>query len=200
MPDPQPVLEVAAISYDEVEHQQRVRANAKSKPTRKPRSASKRKTTKGQATRPHGRVPSPVVPEKPGRGELGPTIVAEVKAKMETGMKASQAFTEVGQERGMKVGAVSANYYRVLRTKAKQAPRPGRNPKAASAPRKVRPKPAPSDGSRRRAVASGEARDIDAITTDLVASVRAFAEAVKEQGVEVREVRARLDGVRSLLG
>src|SRR3954452_14022466 len=118
MPDPEPVLEVEAISYAELEQQQRDRAEAKSKPSRQPRSAPK-KAAKAKSARPH-KVKSaparPTRPPKPGHGELGPVIVGEVDAKKAKGLNAAQAFAEVAAERGMKASAVSGNYYRILRS------------------------------------------------------------------------------------
>lgn len=138
MPDPQPVLEVEAISYAEVEQQQRDRAGSKSKPSRQPRSASKQ-TGKSKPARPHKGASAavrPSSPSKPEHGQLGTVIVAEVEANKANGMNASQAIEQVAAERGMKATAVSGNYYRMLRSQ-KLTPSPGRPPKASATVGKV---------------------------------------------------------------
>ena len=197
MPDPEPVLEVAAISYEEVEQQQRDRAEAKTTPTRRSRLAAKPKPRKAKPPRPHGRASQvDAAVARVGRGELGPQIVAEVTANMSTGMNASQAFADIAQKRGMKTGTVSANYYRVLRSH-KDAPasktRPTPSAKLAVAPARAR---LAKSG---RVVAPDGAEQFDRILGDVVAAVEALADAISAQQVEVAEMRARLEQVRSAL-
>jgi hypothetical protein len=199
MPDPEPVLEVAAISYSEVEQQQRDRAEAKSKPTRKPRAAAKPKARRPKPARPHAAAAEPdPAPVKLRRGELGPLIVAEVTAKMSKGMSATKAFEEIAEERGMNAGTVSANYYRVLRLQ-KDRGGSGTDSKALAGRAKALPRAKVTRAPSSRPVASGDGHGLDRLAQNLVVAVGALAEAVKAQQTEVAEIRARLDQVRSVL-
>jgi hypothetical protein len=190
------VLDIPAISYSEVEQQQRERAEAvKAAPKRR---ASKKTASKRQKVAPKASTARPSLK----RGEVGPAVVAAVEAKIAEGLNASQAFEVVGKERGMKAGAVSANYYRVKRNQSKARKAPSATKR--SAPRKVRdkvsPRPVASPGVRSRSVASGEVSDIERVVAELIRGVEALSDAVKQQGSEVAELRSRLGQVGSALG
>lgn len=127
MTEAEPVLDVPAISYTEIEQQQRERAEAvnaapKSRPSQRLKTATKRTARSAPAQAPQVK-----------RGEVGPAVVAAVEAKIADGLNASQAFVVVAGERRTKAGAVSANYYRVKRNNSAKT----RSPEKRSAVRKV---------------------------------------------------------------
>jgi hypothetical protein len=182
------VLDIPAISYSEVEQQQRERAEAVKTPPKRRASNPPKRAARSKAR--SGQAPTPKV----GTGEIGPAVVAAVEAKIAEGLNASQAFEVVAKERGMKVGAVSANYYRVKRNQSRVTKTP--STRKSSAPRedqgRVSPRSVTSPGARRRSVAPGEVLDVDGVMGELVSGVQALIQAVKEQGTEVSELRARL--------
>jgi hypothetical protein len=185
MDESQPILDIPAISYAEVERQQRERAVQREVLA----GASSRSTAKEQ------RMPREAV--------IGPQIVEAVNAKLaEGGLNRSQAFAAVAAERGMRPGTVAANYYRVVRKEnpgaLKQTRRRGRAGAARVAKR-------PAVRRTRRAAAAAPAAaagggDVQAIAAQLVRNVEALAAAVTAQDQELKALRSRLDGVRSLLG
>jgi hypothetical protein len=194
--DTEPVLDVPAISYAEVEQQQRERAEAVKTPPK--RRASKKTASKRQKVAPKASTARP----SPKRGEVGPAVVAAVDAKLAEGLNASQAFEVVGKERAMKAGAVSANYYRVKRNQSKvtktssatkrSAPRRGAKERS--------PRPVASGGAGSRSVASGGMAEVERVLADLSRGVQALSDVVQQQGTEVAELRSRLGQVGSALG
>jgi hypothetical protein len=110
-------------------------------------------------------------------------------------MTKSQAFKQVAEGAGKNSGTVAAAYYRIASSNGTVKPRP-RRAKAAGAPRARR-----QSGSRSVVLGrtAGTGQGVDQIVRQLVASVQALTEAVKAQDAEARELRSRLDGVRSLL-
>ena len=186
------VLDIPAISYADVERQQRERAVQRDNP-----GGAAPGTTTPSTTKERKRMPREAV--------IGPQIVAAVDAKLaEGGLNRSQAFAAVGAERGMRPGTVAANYYRVVRKQNPGALKPTRR---RGGRRTAAARPAASATRARRggrtatvAAAPAPAGDVQAIAAQLVANVEALARAVTAQAQEVKDLRARLDGVRSLLG
>ena len=180
----QPILDIPAISYAEIERQQRERAVAREMPA----------GTSGRSTAKEQRMPREAV--------IGPQIVEAVNAKLaQGGLNRSQAFAAVAADRGMRPGTVAANYYRVVRKEnpsalkqTRRGRRPGRPAKSAvRTVRRSRPAATPAAP----AAAGG---DVQVIAAQLVRNVEALAAAVTAQSKELHELRSRLDGVRSLLG
>lgn len=138
----------------------------------------------------------------PREAVIGPQIVKAVDAKLaQGGLNRSQAFAAVGAERGMRPGTVAANYYRVVRKQNPGALKPSRR-RAGRRAAAARPAPAAATRARRAGrttAAPAPAGDVQAIAAQLVANVEALARAVTAQAQEVKDLRARLDGVRSLL-
>jgi hypothetical protein len=192
--DAEPVLDVPAIS-SEVEQQQRERAKAVT-------AAPKKRASKPQKAAPRRKARSaPAQTPKLKRGEVGPAILAAVEAKLAEGLIASKAFEAVANERGMKTGAVSANYYRVIRkSKVVKPSRAGKRSAVRNASSKVSPRPVASPGVRSRSVATGEVTDIDSVLADLASNVQALVEAATQQGTEVAELRSQLGQIGSALG
>jgi hypothetical protein len=192
--DAEPVLDVPAIPYSQVEQQQRERAEAV-KATPNGRAAKRPKAATKRTVR-----PASTQTPKAKRGEVGPAVVAAVEAKIAEGLNASQAFVLVAKERGMKAGAVSANYYRVKRNDSAKT----RSSEQRSAVRKVvgdvTPRSRVSRGLRRLPVASDGVSDISVVLGDLSRGVQALSGIVKQQEAEVAELRSRLDQVGLALG
>jgi hypothetical protein len=132
-------------------------------------------------------------------GSVGRETFEQVEALVKQGKNKSEAFKQVAADTGKNAGTVHAAYYRVALASS------------AVKPRKARAKAAPAAATRRRqkaaqsvrrpsGVKSGDGRgSVDQIVRQLVASVQALTEAVKAQDAEVRELRGRLNGVRSIL-
>jgi hypothetical protein len=77
---------------------------------------------------------------------------------------------------------------------------PDLQPAAPAAAPRVRQTAALSVSRRSSDTTGNGGGSVDQIAAQLVASVQALTEAVKAQHAEVKELRSRLDGVRSLLG
>jgi hypothetical protein len=127
----------------------------------------------------------------PRTGVIGEQIFAQVEKLEKGGMSRTDAFKKISADSGRREGTVAANYYRVARKRAGGSLRPRRNT------RKRRPAAAPS--TRRRAAAASGNGDVDALTRALVQNVQALAAAMNAQAAEVKDLRARLEGVRKLL-
>jgi hypothetical protein len=129
-------------------------------------------------------------PPKRRDGSVGSETFKAVEALVKTGLSKTEAFNQVAADTGKKVGAVSANYYRVARASG------------AVKPRKRTAKPAPTLATRRATAPRREPPasnvGVDEIVRQLAASVSALTEAVKAQDAEVRELRRRLDRARTL--
>ena len=129
----------------------------------------------------------------PRSGEIGEKIFDDVEKLVAGGMNRSQAFAKISADTGRRSGTVASNYYRVARKRAGGSLRP-------RATRTARTARASSSATRGRRPATGSARDIDAIADELVRNVQALAAAVKANSAETSELRARLDGVKKMLG
>jgi hypothetical protein len=134
----------------------------------------------------------------PRSGVIGEQIFDEVEKLVATGMTRTQAFAQISSESGRRAGTVAANYYRVARkrgTTSTGTRRRSTRRRAASTPaRRTVGRPR---GRANSAAASG---DIDALAGRLVTDVQALADAIKAQASEMRELRERLDRVKSVLG
>jgi hypothetical protein len=125
----------------------------------------------------------------PRSGEVGEQIFDQVESLVGEGLSRTDAFKRISEESGRREGTVAANYYRVARKRAGGSlrPRGGRARAGAS-------------GTRSRRRSGGNGADIDALAGAVVQSVQELASAVSAQADEVKELRARLEGVRKLLG
>jgi hypothetical protein len=129
----------------------------------------------------------------PRSGEIGEQIFEQVESLVAGGMNRTEAFAKISADSGRRAGTVAANYYRVARKRAGGSLRPrsrrrGRPAAKATTTRRT--------ARRSRSAAAG---DIDALTSELVRNVQALADAVKSQAAEVKDLQARLDGVKKLL-
>jgi hypothetical protein len=77
----------------------------------------------------------------PRTATIGPEIFERTNALVAEGKTRTEAFAQIGQERGSRPGTVSANYYRVARSQGAGRPqkrtagtRPRRRPTATAAP------------------------------------------------------------------
>jgi hypothetical protein len=134
----------------------------------------------------------------PRSGEIGEQTYEQVEKLVATGLNRSQAFARIADDTGRRAGTVAANYYRVARKRAGGSLRPRKASRAKG--RATRATRTTARRSAPRRAARGGAADIDALANELVANVRALADAVKAQSAEVAEMRKRLDGVKQLLG
>src|SRR5437764_185968 len=83
----------------------------------------------------------------PRTATIGPDIYEHVNALMAEGKSRTEAFQQVGEDRGSRPGTVAANYYRVARSQGQTSSRRGRRratsrrgarSTAASSPRRTR--------------------------------------------------------------
>jgi hypothetical protein len=163
-------------------------------PRRKARKPPVSKRDRPARPKPASTDRPPSRTEKPPKrrdGSVGRETFQAVEALVKQGMSKTEAFKQVAADTGKKVGAVSANYYRVARASGAVKPRkrtarraPVQAARRATAPRRERP--AGSDG-------------VDQIVRQLTASVAALTEAVNAQDAEIGELRGRLDGAHRLL-
>jgi hypothetical protein len=183
----EPVLDVPAIDMTE--------AAATSQKAEAGKKGAKR-------ARPNRKQPAPTArakmePNRARGGSVGRETFERVEALVKQGKNKSEAFKQIAADTGKNVGTVAANYYRVARPSGAVKPRKALAPERATRGRKK----AAQTGRQTRSVRSGNsAGGVEQIVGQLAATVAALTEAVKDQDVEVRELRGRLDGVRNLLG
>jgi hypothetical protein len=217
--DKEPVLDIPAIVMTDAAEASDGPALAasdatSSKPKARNARASKAASRQGRAkrrTRPASKAATTSLPERrtgrtkaaaprespkrPRDGSIGRETLAAVEALVSQGKTKSEAFKQIARDTGKNSGTVAAAYYRVARLNGTVKPRPPRA-RAAVTPR-ARRQSGPRSVFRGRAASIGQ--DVDHIVGQLIASVQALTEAVKAQDAEVRELRSRLDGGRSLL-
>ena len=129
----------------------------------------------------------------PRSGVIGEQIFDQVEKLVATGMTRTQAFAQISSESGRRAGTVAANYYRVARKRGTSATRPRAGRRRAAAA------PARRTTTRARTGRAAAGTDIDALAGRLVSDVQALADALKSQASEVRDLRSRLDRVKTLL-
>jgi hypothetical protein len=129
-------------------------------------------------------------------GSVGRETFAAVEALVRQGKTKSEAFKQIAEDTGKNSGTVAAAYYRVARSNGTVKPRQRRVKVAVAA--RTRPQKSGSQNVSRSRRASTR-NSVDQIVGELVASVQALTEAVMIQDAEVRELRSRVDGVRSLI-
>jgi hypothetical protein len=132
-------------------------------------------------------------------GSVGRDTFEQVEALLKQGKNKTEAFKQVADDTDKSSGTVAANYYRVARAGGAVKPRRAGAKAAPATAMRGRQKPTQNVSRRGRASSSNGADSVDRIVEQLVASVAALTEAVKAQDAEVRELRGRLDGVRTLL-
>jgi hypothetical protein len=137
-------------------------------------------------------------PKRDHDGSVGRETFRAVEALVKQGRSKTAAFEQIAAETGRKVGAVSANYYRLAR--ASGAVQPGKRPEnAATAAGGRRRRVAPGSGRpSRRVNSANEASVVDQIVGQLSATVQALTEAVKAQTAAVRAQGLDLMGAQPL--
>jgi hypothetical protein len=187
----EPVMDVPAIDMTDAPA-----------PSKRASAPARRKNAKGSASsrkRPGRSAQAKAQAKRTRDGSIGRDTFTRVGALVKQGMSKSDAFKQIAEDTGKNSGTVSANYYRVARASGAVKPRQ-RRAKAAPARMTQGRQTATRSARRPRSVRSGNAAaGVDQIVGQLVATVAALTEAVKAQDAEVREIRGRLDGVRSLL-
>jgi hypothetical protein len=131
----------------------------------------------------------------PRSGVIGEQIFEQVEKLVQGGMSRADAFRQISADSGRRQGTVAANYYRVARkrgtTGRSKRGRPRRSATAVVS--------AARGGRRRTAARQAAPSDVDVLAKSLVENVQALASAMTAQAAEVKELRARLEGVRKLL-
>jgi hypothetical protein len=188
----EPVLDVPAIDMTTGEAE----TTNPSKPAarKKPRTRARSKANQsGRATK------ADAQPKSTRDGSVGRDTFERVEALVKDGMTKSEGFKLVAADTGKNIGTVSANYYRVARANGAAKPRQPAA-KAASVGGTRGRQNAASTLSRRDDVRADNADgNVDQIVGQFVANVQALTEAIRAQDAEVRELRGRLDGVRTAL-
>lgn len=133
-------------------------------------------------------------------GSVGRDTFERVDALLRQGRNKTEAFKQVADDTGKNSGTVAANYYRAARAGGVVKPRKRRATAAAATAMRGRTKATQNVGRRDRASSDNGIDRVDQTIEQLVASVVALTGAVKAQDAEVRELRGRVDGVRTLLG
>jgi hypothetical protein len=118
---------------------------------------------------------------------VGPEIFERTNTLVAEGKSRTEAFAQIGQERGSSPGTVAANYYRVARSQGQGS---AQRRTTRSRPRKVSTATAtPARQTRRRAPASGNG--------DIRQIARQIADLTDQL---VRQIEERNQKVRALLG
>jgi hypothetical protein len=128
----------------------------------------------------------------PRTGVIGEQIFEQVEKLVKGGMSRTDAFKKISADSGRREGTVAANYYRVARKRAGGSLRPRRRSGRRAATTATRTR-------RTTAASTSGGGDIDALTRALVQNVQDLAAAMNAQAAEVKDLRSRLDRVRSLL-
>lgn len=213
----EPVLDVAAIDMTDTAtpvETANIRAEAPSRAaaTRSKRSASRRRTKSAPGPKAKS-SPDPTAKSTDGRrrarnDSVGRETFAAVEALVKKGLNKTSAFKGVADETGRSAATVASAYYRVARTTKAAKPARGRTAAQTESTSKPQRKPrsigrsAPRKPAELAGVrdADGQQRPtIDRLGDELVRSVHALTQAVKEQTAEVSELRRRLERVRSVL-
>jgi hypothetical protein len=126
----------------------------------------------------------------PRAATIGPEIYERVNALVAEGKTRTEAFKQIGEERGSRAGTVAANYYRVARATGKPGTRAKRSTTRSSRAKTTATGPART----RRAQASSRSTAPDG---DIGQIAQQIAELTQQL---VRQVKARDDQLRKLLG
>ena len=128
----------------------------------------------------------------PRNGSVGKETFEQVEALVKQGKSKTDAFAQIASDTGRNIGTVSANYYRVSRANGTAKPRRRRRASTRATSRFPR--------ARTTTTARGGTSDIDRLAADLVKSVTALTDAVRNQEAEVVSLRTRIDGLREAIG
>lgn len=125
-------------------------------------------------------------------GAVGEATFEQVEALTKQGMSKTEAFAQIAGDTGRNRGTVAANYYRVARASGAVKPRKrrGKATKTASSSR----------ARTSRGAAARNGSDITSLSDELVRSVTALADVVKQQQAEVTALHNRLEGLREAMG
>lgn len=126
----------------------------------------------------------------PRPATIGPEIYERVNTLMAEGKTRTEAFAQVGEERGSRAGTVAANYYRVARANAK----PGTRAKRTSSRGRSAKTSAAASTRQRRARTTSRAATTDG---DIGQIAQQIAELTQQL---VRQVKERDDQLRKILG
>jgi len=130
----------------------------------------------------------------PRKATIGPAVYERVNALVAEGKSRTEAFAQVGQERGQRPGTVAANYYRTARSQAQTrratTTRRRRTKTGAAGYTRTRPRattrtPA-SQSTRSRA--SSPSSDLDALAAQIAALTQKLVEQVEERDARLRQL------------
>jgi hypothetical protein len=191
----EPVLDVPAIdmtsSIAETTPARAVEASGAS-------TGNKRARRAGSKAKQSSRATSVDAKPKSGRdGSVGRDTFERVEALLKGGTTKKEAFGQIAVDTGKNIGTVSANYYRVARANGAVKPRQPGSKAAPTRSAGERQNQSVSRGNGARA--DNGHGNVDQIVSEIVASVQALTDAMRAQNAEVRELRGRLDGVRTAL-
>jgi hypothetical protein len=187
----EPVMDIPAIDMTDAV----VPARKAPAPVRKSakRAASSRKQSARSAK-------AKAQPKRTRDGSVGRDTFEQVEALLKQGKNKSDAFKQIAEDTGQNSGTVAANYYRVARASGAVKLRKARAKAGPARTTRGRQRAAQSVRQPRSVRSGNDVAGVEQIVGQLVATVAALTEAVKAQDAEVRQLRGRLDGVRSLLG
>jgi hypothetical protein len=118
----------------------------------------------------------------PRTATIGPAVYQRVNELVVEGRTRTEAFAQVGQERGQQPGTVSANYYRTARTQGGAQPRRRRakqvNPTTMAA-RRTRTRRSPARASASRPAAPKG--DLTALATQIGVLVQQLVSQIEER-------------------
>jgi hypothetical protein len=164
--------------------------------------SQRRNATRSPArrTRPARTAEAAAKPKRSRDGSVGRNTFEQVEALLKQGKNKTEAFASIAATTGKNRGAVAASYYRAARVNSAVKPRKRPADATPATATRGRPRATPNPSPRAAARSHNARGSVDQIIGQLIASVAALTEAVKAQDAEVRELRGRLDGVRTLLG
>jgi hypothetical protein len=125
----------------------------------------------------------------PRTATIGPAVYQRVNELVAEGKTRTEAFAQVGQERGQQPGTVAANYYRAARSQGTTKPRRARaktTRRASTSARKPQARRAPARASASQAAAPNG--DLSALASQIGDLVQQLVRQVEERDRRLREV------------
>jgi hypothetical protein len=125
----------------------------------------------------------------PRTATIGPAVYQRVDELVGEGKNRTEAFAQVGQERGQQPGTVAANYYRTARSQGGTTKRPKTRARKATTLRGSTTTSRPRGQARRRASVPATAdSDLGALANQIGDLVQQLVRQVEERDRRLREV------------
>lgn len=130
----------------------------------------------------------------PRKATIGPAVYQRVNELVKEGKSRSEAFVQVGQERGQRPGTVAANYYRTARAQGQ----PGQSSSTRTRRRRsTRPTAAPTrrqratrstTSTRTSSRGSDNGAELDALAAQITTLTQQLVKQIEERDARLRQL------------